>query len=65
MIAFCCVGGYFIYSISVLLNYHRNLLKTGTLTKEYLGTDINNLRVSGQFDAGGIINNLKLIKHNY
>ena len=37
---FIIAASYFIYSISVLINYHINLLKTGTLTKEYLGSAI-------------------------
>lgn len=37
------VLSYFIYSVSVLVKYHVNLLKTNTLTKEYLGSDAMNL----------------------
>lgn len=38
-----CADIYFIYSISTLINYHINLLKTGTLTKEYIGSQALNL----------------------
>ncbi|KAH0573508.1 Palmitoyltransferase [Spironucleus salmonicida] len=51
-------AGYIIFSLCQLMQYHVNLLKTGTLTKEDSG--VNNAQVSGPFSYFNLWLNFKL-----
>lgn len=62
---FIALSGYFIYSIIQLYNFHYNLLKSGTLTREYLGSFKQNFSITGCFSLFDVKENIRDIHHNY
>ena len=62
---FLVLSGYFIYSIVQLYNFHYNLLKSGTLTREYLGSFKQNFSITGCFSLFDVKENIRDVHHNF
>ncbi|CAL6004186.1 Palmitoyltransferase [Hexamita inflata] len=59
------LGAYFLYSLYQLVHFHVNLLKSGTLTREFIGSFAQNFNLSGQFSLLDKKLNRKDVKHNF